>query len=243
MHPYYRWVHSTTVVVSFGYTCDPWRTTWTPSYRSGYQWVSGHYDGIFWVPGHWQPLRSAPVVYNTGYSWVPGFWIDGVYVAGYWRVSSRSRGGYRWVSGAYRSDGSYRWAHWAPTASAPFGYTWEPGYWDGEVWVGGFWRPDRRGDYRWVSAAFDAYGTYHAGYWEPIEDLFGHVWIPGWFDGSQWVDGYWVTNNEYETTDPQLWEPPEGFDSGWEEEEEEPTYHWFKEEGAPLALPPDAELG
>jgi hypothetical protein len=42
------------------------------------------------------------------------------------------------------------------------------------------------------------------------------VWIPGWFDGQQWVEGYWVPEQEYQTTNVQSWQPPTGYDDGWD---------------------------
>jgi hypothetical protein len=69
---------------------------------------------------------------------------------------------------------------------------WEPGWFDGEQWVEGFWRPAARGGFTWVSAWFDPQGVHHAGYWEPTVAQRGRVWVPGYWDGRTWVEGAWV---------------------------------------------------
>jgi hypothetical protein len=119
------------------------------------------------------------------------------------------------------------WGHWAPADAAPDGYVWEPGFWDGDEWVEGFWRPAARVDQRWVSSAYDADGVYHAGYWQPIAQWPGFVWIPGWFDGETWIDGFWVEEGTYRASDPDAWAPDpdaEAIDAPLEDD-------------APLAIP------
>jgi hypothetical protein len=49
----------------------------------------------------------------------------------------------------------------------------------------------------------------HAGYWVPLETVSDQVWIPGWFDGTRWVSGYWVEAAQRDR----------GYDQDWEEEE------------------------
>ena len=39
--------------------------------------------------------------------------------------------------------------------------------------------------------------------------------IPGWFDGNEWVDGYWVAEQEYFDEDLSSWQPEQGWDD-WE---------------------------
>jgi hypothetical protein len=79
----------------------------------------------------------------------------------------RSDGDWVWIDGHYNEDGSYIPGHWRPVADAPDGYVWEPGFFDGQVWVEGYWRPARRDGYHWVAATYDGDGIYDAGYWDP----------------------------------------------------------------------------
>ncbi len=236
VHPYYRWVVATYVVVSFGFEVHPWVVTWAPPPRAGWTWVPGYWaPGGWWVPGHWMPVGPAPVYYpGVTYVYVPGWWQGAIYVDGYWRAEARS--GWTWVEGYYLTDGTYIPGHWEPTTAGPAGYVWEPGFFDGEAWHEGFWRPEFRANYTWVSAWFDEDGIYHAGFWKPTEERPGQVWIPGWFDGTQWVEGYWVTQQEYEAADPQTWTPPEGWDDGRGEQAAAPAAEAAPEE-APLAIP------
>jgi hypothetical protein len=174
---------------------------------------------------------------GVSYVYVPGWWQGDLYIEGWWRPVTRSDGEWTWVEGYYLEDGTWVPGHWRPAGQSPEGYIWEPGFFDGETWVDGFWRPEFYPGHVWVSRAFDEDGVYHAGYWEPLEDRPGQVWIPGWFDGTQWVQGYWVDEAEYQTANPESWQPEEGWDDGWEESA-------TPVEGAPelpLALP--VEIG
>ncbi len=213
VHPWWRFRYVTVAVVAFSVTVSPWVVEWAPPAPAGWVWVPGHWVGAVWVPGHWQPVAPAP----RGYDYVPGWWMGPVYVEGYWRL--RRRRGWVWVDVVYLEDGSCRWPHWRPDLQPPPGYTWEPGFWDGELWVDGFWRPEHRAGFTWVEAWYSEEGLFHAGYWYPLEEREGHVWVPGWFDGNDWVEGYWVSDEEYEGTDVESWEPEEGWDDGWEEED------------------------
>lgn len=201
LHPHWRWLHATRAFVTLGFPCTPWEAAWVPPFRPGWVWAPGHWDGPVWIPGHWQPVAAAP----TGYVFVPGFWVGGFWVEGFWRAQARR--GWRWVDGAYVGDGVYVQGHWAPATGAPAGRVWEPGFWDGEVWVEGFWRPARYPGYTWVSASWGDDGVYRCGYWEPMQARPGYVWIPGWFDGESWQNGYWVTEAVYQTTDTDKWQP------------------------------------
>ncbi|MDP2313983.1 MAG: hypothetical protein Q8P41_13835 [Pseudomonadota bacterium] len=239
VHPHYRWVHTTWVVVSFDFTPSPWEAGWAPPSRAGWAWVPGHWEGPYWVPGHWEPSRVAPSWYGAQWTWVPGFWVGPAYVEGYWRLQQRRDGEWVWVDGGYRSDGSYVPAHWRPATAPPAGFIWEAGFWDGESWVEGFWRPASRRNYDWVSARYLGDGTYEAGYWEPTEARPGYVWVPGWFDGEAWNDGYWVAEAEYRAADPDAWTPPEGVEDGWHDAPYEATDAPASEDELPLALPVD----
>ena len=113
--------------------------------------------------------------------------------------------------------------------------TWEAGFFDGEEWAEGFWRPAQRTGHRWISPYYDGEGIYHSGYWEPIQAQAGAVWVPGWFDGNAWQEGYWVPTEEYESVDLASWEPEPGFDAGWEDEPGEEDA--LTDAGPPLAMP------
>lgn len=208
VHPWYRWMHATVAVVRWDWVGEPWVPAWVPPVRNGWLWVSGHSAGDTWVPGHWAPVASGP----AGYVYVPGFWAGNSYVGGHWRLVERV--GWRWVAARTDHDHHTVQGHWEPTGPLRPEWSWEPGFWDGEVWVEGYWRPNALAGYDWVSAHWDEEGVYHCGYWEPTEDKPGHVWVPGWFNGQSWVPGYWVTAAEVDAADPENWSPPEGWDNG-----------------------------
>lgn len=209
-HPWYRYRYSTVAVVGFGFSVHAWNDWWVPPARAGWGWNSGYWAFGYWHPGFWTPRRVAPV----GFAFVPGWWENQVYVEGYYRPQQRNN--WEWMEGYYLDDGTYVRGHWRPTGNAPAGYTWEPGFWDGEEYVDGFWRPEFRTDHYWVGAFYDDDGVYHAGYWVPAEDRYGQEWIPGWFDGNEWIDGYWVNANEVTEEALSEWVPPQGYDEGWD---------------------------
>ncbi|MEZ4240050.1 MAG: hypothetical protein R3F59_28660 [Myxococcota bacterium] len=211
-HPWYRYRYSTYAVVGFGFTTYPWYGWWVPPSRAGWTWVPGYWAYGYWNPGYWAPIRTAPV----GYVYVPGWWENEVYVEGYYRSDDRPE--WEWVEGYYLDDGTYVRGYWMPTGGGPDGYTWEPGFWDGEQYVDGFWRPEYRNDYVWVDSYYDAEGIYHSGYWMPQDDVGGQTWIPGWFDGNEWVEGYWVPDAQITAEAVDDWVPPEGVQDGWQDE-------------------------
>ncbi|MBT3223385.1 MAG: hypothetical protein HN348_30305 [Proteobacteria bacterium] len=212
VHPYYRYHYSTSVVVNFGFVTMAWYDTWIPPHRAGWSWSPGYWDYGYWHPGYWRPIVQAPV----HYVYVPGWWDSEVYVDGYYRPEERDDGDWEWVEGYYLEDGTFVRGHWMPLIDGPEGYGWEPGFWDGEDWVEGFWRPEYRPGYTWISSYYDEDGIYYSGYWMPYEDQAGYVWVPGWFDGNEWVVGYWVRIEDYESADLSNWEPEEGWNDGWE---------------------------
>jgi hypothetical protein len=235
-HPYYRYRYATWAVVGFGFAVHPWYSYWAPPARVGWGWAPGYYVDGYWTPGYWEPVRQAP----AGYVYVPGWWEGGAYVEGYWRIARRS--GWAWVDGYYLDDESYVRGHWEPENTGPEGYEWEAGFWDGQQYVDGFWRPQYRDGYAWVNAYYDEDGVYHSGYWMPTEERPGQVWIPGWFDGNEWVAGYWVAEDEVNEDALNSWQPPEGVDAGWDDEVDPrmaPQAELISEdsEEAPLALP------
>ena len=69
-----------------------------------------------------------------------------------------------------------------------------------------------------MNAYYDEDGVYHSGYWMPTEERPGQVWIPGLFDGNEWVAGYWVDEGEVNEDALNSWQPPEGVDAGWDDE-------------------------
>jgi hypothetical protein len=211
-HPYYRYRYSTYAVVNFGFSIYPWYGWWVPPARAGWSWVPGYWAYGYWHPGHWAPVSYAP----RGYVYVPGWWEDEVYVDGYYRTEQRSD--WEWVDGYYLDDGTYVRGHWSPTGNAPDGYAWEAGFWDGEQYVDGFWRPEFRSGFVWVGSYYDEDGIYHSGYWMPQDDRVGQLWIPGWFDGNEWVEGYWVAETEVTEQAIESWEAPEGAQDGWDDE-------------------------
>jgi hypothetical protein len=238
-HPWYRYQYSTWAVVGFGFTVSPWDVWWVPPSRAGWAWTPGYWSYGYWVPGYWSPVRRAPV----GYVYVPGWWESEAYVEGYYRVEQRDD--WEWVEGYYLDDGTFIRGHWVPAYDGPEGYVWEAGFWDGQNYVEGFWRPEYRQGFAWVGAYYDEDGVFHGGYWMPTEERPGQLWIPGWFDGNEWIDGYWVDESEVTEEAIQSWEPPEGVDDRWEQEIDpraappEATLRSYQEETgeAPLALP------
>jgi hypothetical protein len=213
VHPYYRYRYSTTVVVSFGFTTHAWVDTWVPPSRAGWAWSPGYYSYGYYNPGYWRPVAPAP----AHYLYVAGHWDRETYVEGFYRPEQRDDGDWEWLEGAYLDNGVYAPGHWRPLMDPPDdGYLWEPGFWDGETWVEGFWRPEFRSDYTWLSAYYDEDGVYHAGYWLPQLDQGGYTWVPGWFDGNTWVEGYWVVNEEWSSADIDGYVPEQGYDDGWE---------------------------
>ena len=212
VHPWYRYQYATWAVVSFGFVVSPWDVYWIPPARGGWSWSPGYWSFGVWHPGCWVPVGPAPV----GYVYVDGWWDGQVYVDGYYRVSHRN--GWTWSEGSYQDDDTYSRGHWEPDKAGPDGYTWEAGFWDGNEYVDGFWRPEFLSGYAWVGAYYDDDGVYHSGYWMPTEDKPGQVWVPGWFDGNEWVSGYWVPDDQYTDDAVKNWEPPEGVEDGWDQE-------------------------
>ena len=233
IHPFFRWQHATIRAVQFPFAVTAWVVDWTPDPRPGWTWVAGRHVGPVWHPGHWRPAHTRAVVYSSiSYIYVAGYWSGDTYLEGYYRPEERTDGDWAWVEGYYLEDGVYVAGHWVPSGTPPEGMTWEAGFFDGEEWVEGFWRPGQRSGHRWISSYYDDEGVYHSGYWEPIQAQAGAIWVPGWFDGNTWQEGYWVPTEEYESADLTAWEPEPGFDSGWSEDPEP-----VSEDTMPLAVP------
>lgn len=220
------------MVVGFGFSVYAWQHGWVPPHRAGWSWVSGYWAYGYWHPGYWAPVAPAPV----HYVYVPGYWNTDVYVEGYYRSDGRS--GWDWVEGYYLEDETYVPGHWLPAGEPPQGYLWEPGFFDGEAYVDGFWRPAYRSGFTWMSTFFDEDGIYNGGYWLPLDDRIGEDWVPGWFDGGDWVEGYWISEDEVAAEDLTAWEPDPGFDDGWDADSlEQPMVDEIDLGDAPLAMP------
>ena len=236
-HPYYRYSYATVAVVGFGFPVYAWNAYWVPPYRPGWTWVPGYWAWGYWNPGYWAPLTPAPV----NYVYVNGWWEGDAYVEGYYRAEARD--GWEWIDGYYLDDGTYVRGTWVPTSDPPEGYLWEPGFWDGETYIDGFYRPQFRKGFYWVAAWYDSDGIFHSGYWQPEEERPGFVWIPGWFDGNEWVPGYWEDEQTYLDTDVESWTPPEGLEDGWEEGEVyDEDGHIVLDDDGPSDAPPTAKL-
>jgi hypothetical protein len=206
VHPYYRYLHTSSVVVRLDFRVSPFDPLWLPPGRPGWIWVPGYWVYGQWYPGYWRPAsHTAVLVRQHRYVFVPGWWQGPTYIEGWWRVDARPD--WVWVTGRYLGDGTYVAGHWRPVAEGPPGYTWEPGFYDGQDWIDGFWRPKRVKGFTWIHAYFDGDGVYHAGYWEPFATKPGKVWIPGWFDGTTWNPGYWVDERDYREADPARYVP------------------------------------
>ena len=87
---------------------------------------------------------------------------DGTVIPGYYRAPFRK--GFYWVKGKTDQNGNWIPAYWQPLRKAPSGQAWAPGYWDGTIWVGGFWRPSSRPGYIWAGPSWQQ-GHWKGGHW------------------------------------------------------------------------------
>jgi hypothetical protein len=108
-----------------------------------------------------------------------------------------------WVGGHPGAGGQWIPGHCQAVGPAPrSGWLYVSGYWNGRIWVTGFWRPSARVGYAWVDAHVTDSDDYVAGYWEPEGDgPEGMMWRHGYFDGSDWVAGGWVPTESYQVYD------------------------------------------
>jgi hypothetical protein len=93
------------------------------------------------------PVYVQPACPESGYLWVPGYWAwdDGAYywVPGTWVLPPRV--GFLWTPGYWGwDDGAYLWhaGYWGPHVGFYGGVNYGFGY-DGDGFVGGYWRRDR----------------------------------------------------------------------------------------------------
>lgn len=108
-----------------------------------------------------------------------------------------------WVSGHPGQGGHWVSGHCQRVGPAPrSGWTYVSGYWNGRLWVSGFWRPAGRVGFTWVEAHVNDREEYVAGYWEPEgSSPEGMMWRPGYFDGRAWIAGGWVPTETYSAYD------------------------------------------
>lgn len=109
-----------------------------------------------------------------------------------------------WVSGHPGPGGYWVAGHCARVGAPPrAGWVYVPGYWNGAIWISGFWRPTARAGFRWVEERVSEDGAYETGYWEPEGGgPEGAIWRPGYWDGARWVEGGWVSSSQYQTYGP-----------------------------------------
>jgi hypothetical protein len=53
----------------------------------------------------------------------------------------------------------------------------------------------------WVPGSYDPYGFYTPGYWQPTGVRVGYLWVPGYWIGHTYHDGYWRPHGR----DGQAW--------------------------------------
>ncbi len=212
VHPYARYWWPVSHWVWLGGPVYPWTIGWAAPVRPGWVWVSAVAVGTAAAvtannrrasePGHYEPAQEPP----QEYVYVEGFWVGDGYVEGFYRLQSRGDD-WLWVDGRYTEDRVYQWGYWMPRKAPPQGYRWEPGFFDGERWVEGYWRPVERAGFTWVNSFFNEEGEFTTGYWAPTEEKQGMTWIPGWFDGTSWVEGYWADSREVQKANLEDFEP------------------------------------
>lgn len=122
------------------------------------------------------------------------------------------RSGWVWVNGRYDGWGVWTPGHWASTRPAPSGYVYVDGFWQGDVYVDGWYRTPRRDGWVWVDTRYRADGSVTPGHWRPLQQVpAGYVWEPGVFDGTGYTDGFWrpAQRSGYS------WEPPRWDGTSW----------------------------
>lgn len=160
------WHHRRVAVTrSFGWQVNPWSRGWRPPIRDRWIWMPGQYRYGYWCPGYWIPSQA---MIPAGFVYVPGWWVGQVYFEGYYRPQIRRDGDWIWIEGYYLNDGSYVWGHWMPANPGPPGHVWEPGFYNGETYVDGFWRPQFRQGFVWISSYYSLEGVFYSGYWSSL---------------------------------------------------------------------------
>jgi hypothetical protein len=142
----------------------------------GYRATTG-----YWIPGF---RRSR---HRTGYAWITGYWDSGIWVSGFWRPTM-SRTGYSYSPGHVGLDGYWVSGFWRRGARS--GYMWVDGYYVGDSFVWGFWRPVRvRSGYTWI-VGYRNSGVWYSGRWRRSVRA-GYYWMPGRYNRGVYVAGTW----------------------------------------------------
>lgn len=51
--------------------------------------------------------------------------------------------------------------------------------------------PAARSGWRWSAGHYDVYGQWQPGHWRPYAAQAGNDWVPGYWVGTRYYDGYW----------------------------------------------------
>ncbi|MBN1334527.1 MAG: YXWGXW repeat-containing protein [Deltaproteobacteria bacterium] len=113
-------------------------------------------------------------------------------------------GGWTWVAPRPGRFGAWIAGHYVHVGIPPHpGWVWVPGWWNGVLWITGFWRPAGIVGYHWVEGGPGPDGVWVPGYWAPdAPSPEGMVWRPGYWTGSAWVSGRWVPVESYNVIGP-----------------------------------------
>ena len=181
---------------------------WRAEQRDGHEWVGGYYNDDEYVSPQWLPLEDdSDYLYEAGYRadtgywisgfrrrlvrpryrWVSGYWSGGIYVPGYWRPANL-RSHSRWSQGHTGVDGYWVLGSWQPYQRS--GYIWANGYYVADIFVWGFWRPNRhRHNHMWV-VGYNHNGMWHNGHWRSNRRA-GYHWVPGYYSHGSYQSGSW----------------------------------------------------
>lgn len=55
--------------------------------------------------------------------------------------------------------------------------------------------PAARSGWSWAAGHYDAWGQWHPGHWRPVSARAGYDWVPGYWVGAHYYDGYWRSYN------------------------------------------------
>lgn len=183
----------------------PWYTHWYvhPYYR--YLHTSVCVVHLPFATHPWDPMWVPPA--RAGWVWIPGYWAYARWHPGYWRPA----------------------AH--PAVLVHRGrYVYVPGWWSHGVYVEGWWRVEARPDWIWVPGRYLADGAAVPGYWRPTDiGPRDYVWEPGFFDGSEWIDGFWRPEKVKGFVWVRAWFDAQGvFHAGyWEPKADKPGQVWI----------------
>jgi hypothetical protein len=119
-------------------------------------------------------------------------------------TAPRPGAGWVWVADRPGIHGRWIAGHWAHVGVPPRpGWAWVPGWWNGVLWITGFWRPEVLVGYHWIEAGPGPDGAWVPGYWEPDAPApEGMIWRPGYWTGTAWVSGRWVPVESYNVLGP-----------------------------------------